>query len=130
MAKILLVDYNSQIRSMTKTLIETRKGWLVTEAIDSFDAITQVAKSKPDLIVLEFAMPGLNGFQVAAKVSAHAPMLPVILYTIYRFFDAMNAEAKKYGITEVVDKADGERLLEAIEKHLKKVASPADTSTG
>src|ERR1700744_2584410 len=118
MAKILLIDHNPQIRLLTKKLIETREGWLVTEAIDSYDAVVQVVKLKPDLIVLDFAMPGLNGFQVAEKISAFAPSLPIILYTFYGF-DAMNVEAKKHGITEVVDKADlRESLLETIAKHL------------
>ena len=114
---------------MTKKLIETREGWMVTEAIDSYDAIVQVAKLKPDLIVLDFAMPGLNGFQIAEKVSAHVPTLPIILYTFYGF-NAMNVEAKKHGIADVVDKADlGEHLLETIEGHLKKAAtSPTDIS--
>ena len=116
--KILLIDHNPQIRLMTKQLMETREGWVVTEAIDSFDAIQQVVKLKPDLVVLDFAMPGLTGFQVAEKISAFAPSLPIILYTFYGF-DAMNVEAKKHGITEVVDKADlGERLLEKIAKHM------------
>src|SRR4029077_12697999 len=66
----------------------------------------------------EQAMPGLNGFQVAEKISAFAPSLPIILYTFYGF-DAMNVEDKKHGITDVVDKADlGERLLEKIAQHL------------
>src|ERR1700749_320106 len=113
-AKILLIDHNPQIRLLTKGLIETREGWLVTEALDSYDAIVQVVKLKPDLVVLDFAMPGLNGFQVAEKISAFAPSLPIILYTFYGF-DAMNVEVKKHGITEVVDKADlGERLIEKI----------------
>ena len=125
MPRILLVDHNPQIRSMTKKLIETREDWLVTEAIDSYDAIVQVAKLKPDILVLDFAMPGLNGFQIAEKVSAHAPNLPIILYTFYGF-NAMNIEAKKHGISEVVDKADvGDRLLDMIEKHVKLRAGPS-----
>jgi CheY-like chemotaxis protein len=121
--KILLIDHNPQIRLMTKKLIETREGWLVTEAIDSYDAIAQVVKLKPNLVVLDFAMPGLNGFQIAEKISAFAPGLPIILYTFYGF-DAMNVEAKKHGITEVVDKADlAERLLEKIAKHLNEPKS-------
>src|ERR1700748_1721474 len=123
MAKILLIDHNPQIRFLTKKLIETREGWLVTEATDSYDAIVRIVKLRPDLLVLDFAMPGLNGFQLAEKISAFAPSLPIILYTFYGF-DAMNVEAKKHGITEVVDKADlGERLLERIARHLNQPKS-------
>src|ERR1700743_3368847 len=105
MAKILLIDHNPQIRLLTKQLIENSTGRLRREARDSDAAVVQVVKLKPDLIVLDFAMPGLNGFQVAEKISAFAPCLPIILYTFYGF-DAMNVEAKKHGITEVVEKTN------------------------
>jgi CheY-like chemotaxis protein len=59
--KILLVDGNTKLRALTKALIETKKDWLVSEAANGYDAIVEVAKSKPDLVVLDFAMPGLNG---------------------------------------------------------------------
>ena len=107
------------MRSLTKALIETREGWHVQEATDGQDAIVKVEKLKPDLVVLDFTMPVLNGLQTAEKIVTNFPNIPIILYTFYGF-DAMNAEAKKHGIREVVDKtATGEVLLEAISKHIR-----------
>jgi CheY-like chemotaxis protein len=123
-AKILLAECNAKIRLLTKSLIETRDGWLVTEAMDGHDAIAKVAKLRPDLVVLDFAMPVLNGFETAARISKHFPNLPIILYTFYGF-EAMSTEAKKHGIREVVDKtASGDILLETIARHIR----PATTS--
>jgi DNA-binding NtrC family response regulator len=126
-AKILLVDGNVQIRTLTKALIETRKDWEVSVAGNGFDAIVQVAKIKPDLIVLDFAMPGLNGLQAADKISTAFPKLPIILYTFYGF-EVMAAEAKKHGICDVVDKTtSGEFLLQSIENNLSKKTSGSAT---
>lgn len=122
MAKVLLVDGNVQMRLLAKTLIETREGWQVSEAVDGHDAVAKAAELRPDLVVLDFAMPGLNGLQAAERISSSFPDLPIILYTFYGF-DAMIAEAKKHGIREVIDKAaSGDHLLEAIENRLGKVS--------
>jgi CheY-like chemotaxis protein len=124
MANILLAEGNVQMRLLSKQLIETKEGWKVTEAVDGYDAITKVAQLKPDLVVLDFAMPGLNGLQTAEKITSAFPNLPVILYTFYGF-NAMVAEAKKHGIREVIDKTEsGDRLLEAIQKHLPATQQP------
>jgi DNA-binding NarL/FixJ family response regulator len=124
MANILLADSNVQIRLLSKQLIETKEGWKVAEAVDSYDAITKVAQLRPDLVVLDFAMPGLNGLQTAEKITSAFPNLPVILYTFYGF-DAMVAEAKKHGIREVIDKTEsGDRLLDAIQKYLLTTYQP------
>lgn len=119
--KILLADHNVRLRSLTKALIETREGWQVIEAIDGQDAIVKVAKFKPDIVVLDFSMPVFNGLQAAEKISAHFPNLPIILYTFYGF-EAMNSEAKKHGIREVVDKAaSGDSFLDTIAKYASQV---------
>lgn len=86
--------------------------------MDGDDAVQKSLEFKPDLVVLDFAMTGLNGLQTAAKILAVQPGLPIILHTFYGF-DAMIDEAKKVGIRHVVDKAEhGNALLDAIEKHL------------
>ena len=112
---------------LTKKLIETREGWQVSEAKDGYDAIVMVSKVKPDLVVLDFAMAGLNGFQAAEKIHSNFPALPILLYTFYEF-DVIAAEAKRYGIREVVNKTvSGDYLLERIEHHLK-TAGPSRTA--
>lgn len=126
MVKILLVDSNVQMRVLAKALIETREGWQVSEAVDGCDAVVKASELKPDLVVLDFAMPGLNGLQAAERICSSFPDLPIVLYTFYGF-DAMIAEAKKHGIREVVDKAaNGEYLLEAIERHLPLKSPPLE----
>ncbi|HEY2547521.1 MAG TPA: response regulator transcription factor [Candidatus Acidoferrum sp.] len=119
MAKILVADGNVRLRLLLTALVESRDGWQVCgEAADGAEVVQKALELKPDLIVLDFAMGGLNGLQAAAKILATHPAMPIILHTFYGF-DAMIAEAKKVGIRDVVPKGESaNRLCEAIEKSL------------
>ena len=128
MAKILVVDGNLKMRLLTVKLLETRTDWQVSEATDGYEAIVKVSQLKPDLVVLDFAMAGLNGFETAKKIAAHFPKLPIVLYTFYGL-DGMSTEAHKHGISAVVDKtASGDHLIETIEKYLGKAPNPSPIS--
>ena len=128
MAQILLADDNQVILQLLRRLIESHAGWQICgEASDGLQALAKAVELKPDLVVLDFAMPGLNGLQVAAQISCACPTLPIILHTIHDFPE-MIAEAKKVGIREVVSKTDASaRLLDVMEKLLQeKPATPAN----
>ena len=102
---------------------------MLFRSADGHEAIAKVSQLKPDLVVLDFAMPGLNGFETARKIVAQFPNLPIILYTFYGI-EGMNIEAQKHGISEVVDKtASGDQLLATIEKHLGRRANAAATAS-
>jgi DNA-binding NarL/FixJ family response regulator len=121
-AQILLIDHNPQIRALLKVLIEAHPGWQVCgEAADGQEGVDKAIALKPDLVVLDFSMPILNGLQVASKIFENRPSLPIILCTIH-FFPEMIAEAKKVGIREVVNKSDAAaQLLEMIETLVKEL---------
>ena len=114
------------ILQLLRRLIESRAGWQVCgEASDGQQALAKAMELKPDLMVLDFAMPGLNGLQVAAEISRSLPSLPMILHTIHDFPE-MISEAKKVGIREVVSKtAASVRLLEVMEKILQEKSAGA-----
>jgi CheY-like chemotaxis protein len=55
---------------------------MVREAFDGVDAIEKANKSKPDLILLDLAMPRINGAEAAAVLKNDLPETPVILFTL------------------------------------------------
>src|ERR1700742_2026408 len=128
--KVLLAEGNLKIRSLLKSLIETREDFRVCgEAKDGVDAISQTVKLKPDVVVLDFAMSGLNGLQVGAQLSKTFPEIGIVLHTFHAF-EEMVSQAKKAGIQEVVSKgAHGGALLEAIERCSKKKPQQTTLST-
>jgi DNA-binding NarL/FixJ family response regulator len=126
LAQILLADDNQVILQLLRRLIESHAGWQVCgEAATGQEALARAIELKPDLLVLDFAMPGLNGLQVAEQISRACPNLPIILHTIH-YFPEMIAEAKRVGIREVVSKGDtAARLLDTMESLLPEKLSAA-----
>ena len=71
------------MRLSVRFLLQGRHAELkVREAVDGLDAIEKAKKSKPDLILLDLAMPRLNGAEAAAVLKNTMPETPVILFTL------------------------------------------------
>jgi DNA-binding NarL/FixJ family response regulator len=102
--RILIVDDNDLVRYLVRTILETQPGFEVCEeAADGVEAIERAAKSKPDLIVLDFSMPRMNGLQTAANLRDVAPNVPIILFTLYKD-EVPEMKAQAAGIRAVVSK--------------------------
>jgi DNA-binding NarL/FixJ family response regulator len=124
LARIFLADDNPTLRRLLRGLIEAHPGWQICgEATDGLEAVTNAIDLAPDLVVVDFAMPSLNGLQIGEKILSVYPRLPIVLHTIH-LFPAMTDEARKVGIREVVGKdVTAERLLDVIETLLKETRS-------
>ena len=80
--KILIVDDNAELVRIMGTHLEGH-GYSVVSASDVAEAIKAVQKEKPDLIILDVAMPGGDGLNVLRRLNALNPrnMIPVIVVT-------------------------------------------------
>ena len=81
---ILLADDHTLVRAGIRALIEqlpTVK--VVGEAMDGREALRMVRERKPDLILMDVAMPGLNGLEATARVSKEFPDVRVIILSMY-----------------------------------------------
>jgi len=80
---VLIADDSASVRLSVRLLLQGRhKELVVREAVDGVDAIEEAKKSKPDLILLDLAMPRLNGAEAAAVLKNEMPKTPVILFTL------------------------------------------------
>jgi two-component system response regulator NreC len=100
----LIVDDSAIMRRGLRTYFDLRPGFEVCgEAVDGAEAIQKAVVLKPDLIILDFSMPGMNGLQVAAILQQIMPTVPIILFTLHK--DAISGdEAHNAGIASVVVK--------------------------
>lgn len=80
---ILVADDEAHIRSLLRQELESQ-GYIVREAENGMDAITQVKAAKPDLMILDVMMPAINGFDVAAvlKNDPTTMDIPIIILSI------------------------------------------------
>jgi signal transduction histidine kinase len=79
---VLVIDDDPQVRqSLVDALIAD--GFTVHEATDGKSGLTKLASVKVDALVVDFAMPGMNGADVAREAQAQQPDLPVVLVTGY-----------------------------------------------
>ena len=86
---------------------------MVREAFDGMDAIEKAKKSKPDLILLDLAMPRVNGAEAATVLKNDMPETPVILFTLTDLhIDSLCAAID----VDFISKADGvSKLLERVD---------------
>jgi DNA-binding NarL/FixJ family response regulator len=118
--RILVVDDNPVVRQQLRKLLELHPDWEVCgEAIDGRDAVDKARQLAPDLILLDFAMPGMNGLQSAQEIGKLLPKTPMLLFTMF-LSSRLVDEAKNSGIRGAVAKADLVRdLVPGIEALLR-----------
>jgi CheY-like chemotaxis protein len=82
-AKILLVDDDSTVREVTASMLR-ELGYMVLESASGGAALDLLDReAKVDLVLLDFAMPSMNGIEVARQVHSRFPSLPVLFITGY-----------------------------------------------
>jgi CheY-like chemotaxis protein len=80
---VLIADDSASVRLSVRLLLQGRHSELVVrEAVDGIDAIRKAKASQPDLILLDLAMPRLNGAEAAYVLKNDMPETPVILFTM------------------------------------------------
>jgi DNA-binding NarL/FixJ family response regulator len=82
--RILLVDDNPQVRAAFRMCFETKRDWIVCgEAADGRVAINLVRSLRPDVILLDYAMPEMDGIEAARAMNAIAPECAILMYTMF-----------------------------------------------
>jgi len=79
-AAILVVDDDPPIRRMLSRTLGA-DGYEVALAVDGADALVQIERSVPDLVLLDVAMPGLDGMAVTRRVRGRGLAIPILLLT-------------------------------------------------
>lgn len=131
MAKILIIDDDVDIVESTKVVLES-KGYEVIFALSGQEGIAKAAQEKPDLIILDVMMPGMDGFQVARELKKDLNMrnTPILMLTAIK--DKMGLDFKSEAgdqdwlpVDEYCEKPlDHKELAEKIEKLLEKFSKP------
>jgi DNA-binding NarL/FixJ family response regulator len=132
-SRILIADDNAMLRTTLKAFLETHAEWYVCgEAANGLEAVQKAAELKPDLLILDFAMPEMNGLQAASQISSAFPNALILLYTNYAFPPEAKLDAMKSGVRQIINKgASPGQLISAVETLLKEQSrSEAEAASG
>ena len=113
--RIVVVDDSEGFRSLLQWFLGSLpEVQIVAEARDGLDAIEQVARTKPDLVLMDVCMPRLDGLQTTRQLRTSGESARIVLLTAYG--DTIPRWlAEEVGADDVLDKSNlGERLREAV----------------
>jgi DNA-binding NarL/FixJ family response regulator len=127
--RILIADDHSLVRKVLKATLENHSGWQVCgQAANGLEAVQRAAELHPDLIILDFSMPLMDGLQAARRILSASPGVPVLIFTNY-YFPSLVEEAEAAGVRQVIDKGlAGQELVLAVETMLNGNGRPAAAS--
>jgi DNA-binding NarL/FixJ family response regulator len=111
MTSILIADVHEVVRCGLRALLAERPDWeVVAEAADGKEAVAQATKTTPDVAIIDYSLPFLNGVEVTKQIRQHSPDTAVIIFTMHDnniiIHDSLHAGALGY-----VLKSDARRLL-------------------
>jgi CheY-like chemotaxis protein len=107
---VLIVDNDGSFRKVVRALFEQGGFDLCIEAGSSTEAIQRARHFQPNLVILEFSLPGMNGLQLAQELREIMPRLPIFMLTADRNLH-LEKEALSCGINAVFSKLDGLETL-------------------
>jgi two-component system response regulator NreC len=82
--QILLADDHNVMRAGLKVLLERQPGFkVISEAADGHQAVEYALATKPDVVVLDIAMPKMSGIEAAQRISAQLPQTAIIILSMH-----------------------------------------------
>ena len=116
MTRILIADDHEVVRSGLRKILEAHPEWeVVAEVADGRDAVRKVAETKPDVAVLDYSLPLLNGIEATRQIRAHTPGTEVLIFTMHDN-DALIEDLLMAGARGYLLKSDAnQHLIDAIE---------------
>ena len=115
--KVMVVDDTDHVRRMLRNMLELDGFVVVAEAGNGPDAIAAIEGADPDVVVIDYKMPEVDGLETAARIRQKRPEQVMILYTA--FVDPeLESRAREVGVSVVLGKVEG---LESLEREITRL---------
>jgi DNA-binding NarL/FixJ family response regulator len=116
---IFLVDDNQLMRQQTLRLLQQQDAWQVSgEAVNGMEAVSKFPDLLPDITIMDFEMPQMNGLEAAKSILEQFPSANIIMLSIH-LPGQLAAEARKVGIKGACPKSEMWCLPDAIRALLR-----------
>jgi DNA-binding NarL/FixJ family response regulator len=115
--RILIADDNPAVRRALLQLLEAAFTSELIEVENGRAALSRALELRPDLVILDLAMPIMDGLTAAREISSALPQVPILMYTMH-CTPSLEMAAHKYGVRHLVGKGNTGELLAAVEQLL------------
>ena len=114
--RILIADDHEVVRSGLRLTLEAHEGWeVVAEASDGKEAVAKAVETRPDVAIIDFSLPAMNGIDATRQIHARVPTAEVLIFTMHDS-DALKRRALEAGAGAYLLKSDLTRhLISAVE---------------
>ena len=124
---VSIVEDNDQLRSTLARVISRAEGFrCLSQYGDAESAVEGLPKDRPDVVLMDINLPGMNGVECVRKLKSVAPAIQVVMLTVYEdtenIFNALTAGAAGY----LLKRTKSAELLEAI-REVQRGGSPMTT---
>ncbi len=121
MVRILIADDHEVVRSGLRAILEKHEGWeVVAEAQDGKEAIAKTIETKPDVAIIDYSLPLINGIEATRQICARVPEAEILIFTMHES-DVLVGAALDAGARGYLLKSDANQFLiaavEALARH-------------
>jgi DNA-binding NarL/FixJ family response regulator len=109
--RILIADDHEVVRSGLRAILEAHEGWeVVAEAENGKDTISKALASKPDVAIIDYSLPVINGIEATRQIRARLPDAEVLIFTMHDS-DTLVGEMLQAGARAYLLKSDAKQYL-------------------
>ena len=124
--RVLVVDDTDHVRGMLAEMLELDGFEVVGQAASGLEAVGLANQIDPDVVVMDYKMPGMDGLEASKSIKANRPDQAIVLYTAY-LDDSLEQQAKDAGVAMCVGKIEG---LNQLERHITELTRDLGRSRG
>jgi len=111
MKRILIADDHETVRSGLRAVLEGRAGWeVVAEARDGKEAVAGAVEKRPDVAIVDYAMPFMTGIEVVRRIREHQQTTEILIFTMHDS-EVLALQAFQAGARAFLLKADANKML-------------------
>ena len=109
--RILIADDHDVVRSGVRTILEGHEGWqVIGEARNGKEAIDQAVAARPDVVILDYGLPLVNGVEATRQIRSRVPGIEVLIFTMHDT-DSLVRDVLEAGARGFLLKADAKQFL-------------------